>query len=46
MLAENVFLKAPSKQLGILQLSGRNETNLRANEGSDVAHMKRAGTDC
>lgn len=46
MLAENVFIKAPIKQLGILQLSGRSEADLGANEGSNVAYRERTGTDC
>lgn len=38
--AGNVLIKAPGKQLGILQLKGRNKTNSGANEVSDVAYMK------
>lgn len=43
MRAGNVLIKAPGKQLGILQLKGRSEANSGANEVSDVAYMK--GTD-
>lgn len=46
ILAENVYIKAPNKQLGILQLSGRSEANFGASEGSNVAYRERTGTDC
>lgn len=44
MPAGNVLIKASSKQLGILQLSGRSKANCGANEISDVAYMKGTGT--
>lgn len=43
MHAGNVLIKAPGKQLGMLQLKGRNKANSGANEVSGVAYMK--GTD-